>query len=353
MPADHARSRYAIARPSLSSAFSKTRIVPAISSSTRSRFQPSGPPPVRSRTRSSTSDARAAGAGKIVELSIASCSTSLASSKRPFIEEGLAVLRQQPQPAAALGGEQRSGAAEQGDGARHVAAGECPSSRRGEPARPLLADLAAAGVERPELREVVAGLLQVVAEDLLELRPAVLVGDVGPCDEALVQVGPRSFEDAVVGGVADHDVVETVRALLAVLEPAHQVLRLERDELLADGLRERVGNEHAERGRGEVVADDGGGLDHRALVARERVQARGEQRLDRRGHGHLGEVAGGAPLAVLLLDQPLVGEHPQELLDVERVALGRLDDPVEDALVEPCAAEERLDHRPALRLAER
>ena len=108
-------------------------------------------------------------------------------------------------------------------------------------------------------------------------------------------------------------------------------------------------DEHAERGRGEMVADDGGGLDHRALVARERVQARGEQRLDRRGDGELREVTGRAPLAVLLLDQPLVGEHPQELLDVERVALGRVDDPVEDVLVESCAAEERLDHRPARR----
>ncbi len=133
-------------------------------------------------------------------------------------EERLAVLGQQPQPAAMLRGQQGHRAPEQRHRARHVAACERAPARRGEAPGALLADLATAGVERAELGEVATGLLEVVAEDLLELDAAILVRDVGPRDEALVEVCPCALEDAVVGGVPDHDVVEAVDPLLAVLE---------------------------------------------------------------------------------------------------------------------------------------
>ena len=57
-----------------------------------------------------------------------------------------------------------------------------------------------------------------VAEDLLELDAAIAVDAVGPADEPLVEVGAGPLEDPVVGGVADHDVLEAVRALVAVLD---------------------------------------------------------------------------------------------------------------------------------------
>ena len=83
---------------------------------------------------------------------------------------------------------------------------------------PVLADRAPVLVERPELGEVLPGLLEVVAEDLLELDAAIAVDAVGPADEPLVKVGAGPLQDPVVGGVADHDVLEAVRALVAVLD---------------------------------------------------------------------------------------------------------------------------------------
>ena len=78
---------------------------------------------------------------------------------------------------------------------RFAAAGTSPRANARLPAdasrrAPVLADRAAAIVERPELREVRPGLLEVVAEDLLELGAAVAVDAVGPDDEALVEIRP-------------------------------------------------------------------------------------------------------------------------------------------------------------------
>jgi hypothetical protein len=57
-------------------------------------------------------------------------------------------------------------------------------------------------VEGPELAQVPVRLLQVVAEDLLELGRAVAVAvdAVGPRDEALVELRPRPLEQALVRG---------------------------------------------------------------------------------------------------------------------------------------------------------
>src|SRR5512132_3300128 len=53
----------------------------------------------------------------------------------------------------------------------------------------------------PELAPVAAGLLQVVADDLLELREAVAGLGRKPVGEARVQLGPYALADAAVGGV--------------------------------------------------------------------------------------------------------------------------------------------------------
>ena len=90
--------------------------------------------------------------------------------------------------------------------------GEGAPARRGEPARAVLTDRATTIVERAELGEVRRCLLEVVAEDLLELGRPVAVHAVGPGHEPLVEVGPGALEDAVVRGVADHDVLEAVES---------------------------------------------------------------------------------------------------------------------------------------------
>ncbi len=69
-------------------------------------------------------------------------------------------------------------------------------------------------VERAELRQVAMGLLEVVAEDLLVLGCALAVHAVRPLDELLVERRARALENALVGGVADEDVVEAERVLL-------------------------------------------------------------------------------------------------------------------------------------------
>ena len=62
----------------------------------------------------------------------------------------------------------------------------------------------------PELGAVAAGLLEVVAEDLVQLDQlgAVLLQ---PGCEALVEVGAGRFRQRVVGGVADQQVAEAER----------------------------------------------------------------------------------------------------------------------------------------------
>ena len=65
---------------------------------------------------------------------------------------------------------------------RHVAAGERPSARRRQPFGRADPEIDPVLVERPELGQVAVGLLEVVAEDLLELELAVpiRVDRVGP-----------------------------------------------------------------------------------------------------------------------------------------------------------------------------
>src|SRR6185312_4551692 len=97
-------------------------------------------------------------------------------------------------------------------------------ARRGEAPGALLPYFPPSLVQRAELGEVGPRLLEVVAKDLLELDHAVAVRQIGPRDEARVEVCPCTLEDAVVGGVPDHDVVEAVRAVLGVLHRTDEML---------------------------------------------------------------------------------------------------------------------------------
>ena len=78
----------------------------------------------------------------------------------------------------------------------------------------------------------------------------------------------------------------------------------------------------------------------------ERVESRGEERLDRRGDVEVGERAGRSPRAVSTLERALVDEHAEQLLREERVALGcdRRRGRARPASSVP-PAEQALDHR--------
>src|SRR5205085_9056453 len=88
---------------------------------------------------------------------------------------------------------------------------------------------------QPELRPVEARLLQVVAEDLVELDElgAVLLD---PAGEALVKLCASRLRQRVVRGVADEEVAEAVGVVAGELRAvgADQLLAHERDEALVD-----------------------------------------------------------------------------------------------------------------------
>src|SRR4029079_12864739 len=73
-------------------------------------------------------------------------------------------------------------------------------------------------VKRPQLRSIADGLLEVVAQDLLELRlaAALAVDGLRPLHEALVGGRPGPFQQALVRRVADEDVVEAERGVVAI-----------------------------------------------------------------------------------------------------------------------------------------
>ena len=81
----------------------------------------------------------------------------------------------------------------------------------------------------------------------------------------------------------------------------------------------------------------------RAFGGREPVQARCEERGDRRRHVHGCQVDGRDPLALLLHQDALVEQHLQHLLDEQRVPQRRGADPLADLLGERRVAEEVLD----------
>src|SRR5439155_25606443 len=86
----------------------------------------------------------------------------------------------------------------------------------------------------PQLDPVAASLLEVVAEDLVQLDElgAVLFE---PGCEALVQLGADRFRQRLVGGVADQDVAETEAVLTHELRPVGS------DQLFAHERRQAMG----------------------------------------------------------------------------------------------------------------
>ena len=210
-------------------------------------------------------------------------------------------------------------------------------------------------VERPELRQVPVGLLEVVAEDLLVLQRAVAVDDVRPADELLVQLGARPLQQRLVGRVADERVVEPPRLLeapLGRLRP-HELLVSERLQVNDDPLTDRLGRELAHCVGGEDVPDDRGRLDDRALLGSEPVDSRGKQRLDGRRDRHDREVAACVPAPVDELQPLLLDQHGEQLLDEQGIALGGCDHARAHVVVEPGVAEQVVDHALAVTRTER
>ena len=102
----------------------------------------------------------------------------------------------------------------------------------------------------------------------------------------------------------------------------------------------------------EDLADHRAALQHRPLRGREPVQPGREQGADAGWHGEGAQVVARHPAAALAADEAVVDHHRDHLLDEERVALGRLDDPAPGPGRQRHLAEKVAHHLGALRLAQ-
>ena len=194
---------------------------------------------------------------------------------------------------------------EQADGGALVAAPErAPAGGREALAGALGA---ARRVGLPELGLVAGGLLEVVAEDLVQLDQlgAVLLEPVG---EALVQLGPGRLRQRVVGGVADQQVAEAEAVLARKLRRSGRISCL-RTSAASRGV--TCGSSGRERLHGAAVEDLA--LDRAALE---------DAPLARRRAGRGGRRAARAASAEPRPRPVLLG-HGEHLGEEERVAAGR------------------------------
>ncbi len=167
-----------------------------------------------------------------------------------------------------------------------------------------------------------------VTDDLVELHQicAVLLQ---PGRETVVQRRAHGLGQRLVGRVADQQVAEAVRLVVdhhGALGP-DEVLAHEHHQA-AVGLR-ILRRERHDRAAVEDLALHRAALEHASLARLELVEARSQQRLDRRRHRDV--------------PHPLLGEHRNHLLDEERVAAGGLEDPLAQRRVESLVRQEGLD----------
>ena len=236
-------------------------------------------------------------------------------------QQRLAPIQDQIGPRCVSGFQPIDRAAEKARGDRQVVARQRPPARRSEMPRRPRADRAPPGVDRAELAEVLVRLLEVPAERLIVLDGTSALR-LEPVGEARVQLGARPLEDAAIGRVADEHVVEAHDGLAQ--EPA--CVRL--DELAPPKrLQARIevgdvgGQQMRDGSARELPSDDGGALEDRTLRGPEALDARREQRVDRRRHLERGQLHAGRPAVALASEDPVVHQHADQLADEERVAL--------------------------------
>jgi hypothetical protein len=273
----------------------------------------------------------------------------------PGLHERERQLGQQLQAARVVRGQQRGGPREQVDRGGHVAAGEGALARRGQARGRALAQRRGAVVGGAELEQRAMRLLEVVADDLLVLAREVLRVDVQPVGQALVHLRPPGLGDPAVGGVADQDVGEAEGVLPADLGAvgADELLAHERLQRARDPRPDVGRRELGDRAPPERPPDDRCALGDRALLGLQAIQAGREQRVDGGRDRDPRQVVGERPAPVELVQDAVVDQHPDGLLDEQRVALGHLGDPRPRLDGHLRAAHEAADEAVGLRLGQR
>ena len=108
---------------------------------------------------------------------------------------------------------------------------------------------------------------------------------------------------------------------------ADEFLANQRHEVSADVGAYRLRRELRHRAQVEDLPHHRGPLDDLPLFALESVEARRQQRVDRRRDGDRGQVPGGDPVPVVSSQELVVDEHRQDLLHEQGVAFRGLGDP--------------------------
>ena len=178
----------------------------------------------------------------------------------------------------------------------------------------------------PRADQVLEGLGPVLAVDEVMSQLLIVVGQPvrvqlldGAADRP-VQLPPALFQEAVVGHVLDHRVLEDVGGLGQ--EPL-LVDDLQRLQLLEESL-ELPGQpgDALQQSLQELAADDRRELDGALAVLPEPVEARHDDALDGVGHAHLAHPLDHPEAAVLAPEDAEIEERLRHLLDEERHALG-------------------------------
>ena len=96
-------------------------------------------------------------------------------------------------------------------------------------------------------------------------------------------------------------------------------------------------------GRFERPADHGRDAEHGALIGRESVEPGGKQGVHRGRQRDTAEIADQRPCGAVAAEQSFVDHHREQLLDEQRVALGRRRDPLLRVVIERRMVDEVLD----------
>ena len=227
-----------------------------------------------------------------------------------------------------IGRKEARRALQQPDGRVHVVAPPCEQAGRAESRTRVRRELAQPPLVRTELHTQPICALEVEADELVGLVPSIEV-----IGQPLVQLGTEPLRRAAIDGVVDQPVAEPEPRLGEPQEAATdqdvEVRSRRRRGRRVEQLRHVAGR--------EVAPDDGGALEHAALAGPEPVETRGEQRPQRRRR----------------LEQAGLSDVRDELLEEERISLGRCDEPTAGLLVEDGIREQMLDERVRLRIGER
>ena len=182
--------------------------------------------------------------------------------------QGAAELDEKLASARMIRREERDGTRDEARGCGDVAAGsDCSTAGGRQPLAGPRRELGGVLTERSELLPVQEGLLEVVADDLVELARPLARRVLEPVGVLLVHPGPRLLRHAEICSVSNQNVAKLEAVLRGKDRPPRldELLPREGHEAGADGTPVRVGEKVGDGAAPELLADHRCSLDHRAL----------------------------------------------------------------------------------------